>query len=65
MHLHGLRHTFASLKLMQGLTLKEVQELLGRSEQRVVGIFSHLTDDRLAEISALNQRPIDVGVDGK
>lgn len=58
--LHSLRHTFASLKAMEGRTLKEIQELLGHSEQRVTEIYAHLTEDHLADISEVNIGPVDL-----
>lgn len=59
--LHSLRHTYASLKVLEGRSLKEVQELLGHSEQRTTEIYAHIEDDHLAEISEVNLGPIDLG----
>jgi integrase len=59
--LHSLRHTYASLKVLEGRTLKEVQELLGHSEQRTTEIYAHIEDDHLAEIAEVNLGPIDLG----
>ena len=58
--LHSLRHTFASIKAAEGCSLKEIQELLGHSEQRVTEIYTHLTEDHLAEISEVNVGPVDL-----
>jgi len=63
--LHSLRHTYASLKILEGRTLKEVQELLGHSEQRTTEIYAHIEDDHLAEIAEVNLGPIDLGNGGK
>ncbi len=63
--LHSLRHTYASLKVLEGRTLKEVQELLGHSEQRTTEIYAHIEDDHLAEIAEVNLGPIDLGNGGK
>jgi len=59
--LHSWRHTYASLKVLEGRSLKEVQELLGHSEQRTTEIYAHIEDDHLAEISEINLGPIDLG----
>jgi integrase len=59
--LHSLRHTYASLKVLEGRSLREVQELLGHSEQRTTEIYAHIEDDHLAEISEINLGPIDLG----
>ncbi|UCD89922.1 MAG: tyrosine-type recombinase/integrase, partial [Desulfobacterales bacterium] len=59
--LHGLRHTYATLKVLEGRTLKEVQNLLGHSEQRTTEIYAHIEDDHLAEIAEVNLGPIDLG----
>jgi integrase len=59
--LHSLRHTYASMKVLEGRSLKEVQELLGHSEQRTTEIYAHIDDDHLAEIAEVNLGPIDLG----
>lgn len=56
--LHGLRHTWATLALEQGIHPKVVQERLGHSTIAVtLGIYSHVTptlhDDAAASIAAL------------
>ena len=50
--LHGLRHTFASLCVDNGVTLYEVSKLLGHSSLAVTARYSHLRDERL--IAAAN-----------
>lgn len=60
MRLHDLRHTFASQVLMQGSTLKDVQELLGHSEIRTTEIYAHLTQDHLAKAADIKLGPVDL-----
>ena len=61
MHLHHLRHTFASLKVMEGKSLFEVGQLLGHTSLTATQIYSHLTDDHLRDIAEINLGPIDLG----
>jgi integrase len=61
LHLHHLRHTFASWKAMEGKSLIELQGLLGHKHINATTIYSHLTDDHLSEISGVNLGPIDLG----
>jgi integrase len=58
---HSLRHTYASLQIAQGRSLKTVQELLGHTEIKTTQIYAHLTDDHLAEAAEVNLGPIDLG----
>jgi site-specific recombinase XerD len=49
LHFHSLRHSFASWLVMQGVSLYQVQRLLGHSTSSVTQIYAHLTNDNLAE----------------
>lgn len=46
---HALRHTFASLLVMQGVDLPTVSKLLGHSDIQTTMIYSHLAADHLAK----------------
>jgi integrase len=58
---HSLRHTFASLQVMQGRDLRTVQELLGHTEIRTTQIYAHLTESHLAAAAEINLGPVDLG----
>jgi integrase len=45
LHFHDLRHTFASQVLLNGGTLKDVQELLGHKTMTMTLRYSHLTQE--------------------
>lgn len=62
LHLHSLRHSFASMKAMEGCTLKEIQDLLGHSSITATQIYSHLTRAHIGRISEANLGgPVDLG----
>ena len=42
LHLHSLRHTFASWLVQEGVPLYEVQRLLGHSTIAVTEVYAHL-----------------------
>jgi integrase len=64
-HLHHLRHTFASLQVMQGRTLPEVQKLLGHTEFRTTEIYAHVSDDHIRNAAEINLGPVDLGSHGQ
>jgi integrase len=47
LHLHSLRHTFASWLVQDGATLFEVQKLLGHSSSKVTEVYSHLQPEQM------------------
>lgn len=61
MHLHHLRHTFASIKAIEGTPLRILQELLGHTEYRTTEIYAHVQEDYLAQHVDINWGPVDLG----
>ena len=53
LHFHSLRHTFASWLVQEGVSLYEVQRLLGHSNISVTEIYAHLQPCQLH--SAVNK----------
>jgi site-specific recombinase XerD len=47
LHFHSLRHTFASWLVQKGVSLYEVQTLLGHTSISVTQCYSHLQPERL------------------
>ncbi|MEO0180189.1 MAG: tyrosine-type recombinase/integrase [candidate division WOR-3 bacterium] len=47
---HDLRHTYASWKVMDGVDLRSVAELLGHRTLAMVMRYSHLSPDHLDKI---------------
>lgn len=48
-HIHDLRHTYASLLIQAGATATAVRDLLGHSHLGVTSRYSHLSNDHLKE----------------
>ena len=58
--MHDLRHSFASALVSNGVSLYEVQELLGQSSPRTTMRYAHLSQERLrksAEVAAQVFKP--------
>lgn len=49
LHLHHLRHTFATLLLSEGVDLAAIGDLLGHSDRRATDIYAQITDTRARE----------------
>ena len=46
-HVHSLRHTFATWLVMEGVSIYEVQRLLGHASIAVTQVYSHLAPETL------------------
>jgi len=51
--IHDLRHTFASVAVMNGMTLPMIGALLGHSQPRTTARYAHLAADPLREAAQL------------
>jgi integrase len=51
LHLHDLRHTFASIAVQNGASLYEVQKLLGHASSQMTQRYAHLADASLRAVS--------------
>jgi len=60
LNLHALRHTYASMKASEGKTLRQIQELLGHKDIKATQIYTHFTEDDLAEISEVEIGPVEI-----
>lgn len=47
---HVFRHTFATMMLNEGCSIKTVQELLGHVNLSTTGIYTHLTNEELRKV---------------
>ena len=51
--IHDLRHTFASVAAMNGMTLPMIGALLGHSQPRTSARYAHLAADPLREAAQI------------
>ena len=49
LHFHSLRHTFATWLVQDGVSIYEIQKLLGHSSIEMTQIYSHLQSEQLHE----------------
>ncbi len=49
LHFHSLRHTFATWLVQEGVSIYEVQKLLGHSSVKITEVYSHLASGELHE----------------
>lgn len=61
--IHDLRHTFASLLINNGVSLYEVQELLGHSSVAMTQRYAHLLPNKLRSRTEIVSRIVDGGLD--
>lgn len=56
-NLHGLRHTFASYAIVNGVNFKTIQEQLGHAHVNIsIGTYGHLTDeDKAKDLKIFNK----------
>ena len=55
--LHKLRHSFATLFISAGGTLRTLQELLGHTQYKTTEIYAHVTQDHLQDAANLVKMP--------
>lgn len=60
-HLHHFRHSYATIKVEEGRSLREIQELLGHADIKATQIYAHIGQDHLKKIGEVNIGPIDLG----
>lgn len=57
LHLHDLRHTYASMLIQEGAPLAAVSKLLGHAHLGVTSRYTHLTEQNLASaVAVLNRK---------
>ena len=49
LHIHDLRHSFATLAIQGGASLYDVSKLLGTVDVSMTQRYAHMVDDSLAE----------------
>ena len=60
LHFHSLRHTFASWLVQGGVSIYHVSKLLGHSDVKITGIYSHLRqEDLLNSVQILEKHSFD------
>jgi len=60
--IHDLRHTYASLLINNGVSLYEVQELLGHSSSAMTQRYAHLQPNQLRSRTEIVSRIVDDGL---
>ena len=50
-HVHSLRHSYATHLMEAGVQLRLIQEILGHRSPRTTAIYTHLTTEVLAQIN--------------
>jgi integrase len=66
LHLHQLRHTFATLLVTEGVDLTTIGDLLGHTDRRATEIYAHVTDQRARNaIRLIKGGPVDLNGDGE
>ena len=61
LHLHHMRHTFATLLLSEGVDLAAISDLLGHSDRRATDIYAQVTNTRAHEaIRKIKSGPVEL-----
>lgn len=61
LHLHHLRHTFATIALEEGADLASIGDLLGHTDRRATDIYAHVTNTRArAAIRLIKAGPVEL-----
>jgi site-specific recombinase XerD len=60
--IHDLRHTYASLLINNGVSLYEVQELLGHSSSAMTQRYAHLQPNQLRSRTEIVSQIVDAGM---
>ena len=64
MRIHDLRHSFATLAILGGASLYDVQKLLGHSDISMTQRYAHMADESLQKATDNMSQVIDRAVGG-
>lgn len=61
LHLHHFRHSFATLKVEEGRSMREIQGLLGHKDINATKIYAHIGQNHLTDIGEVEIGPVSLG----